>query len=123
MGDLDSECVQMFLNGLTGHSSPTTVKNVWTTIRIMRNSALAWKYAVGELHVDLPRSRRLRMRCYTGEEVKRMLANARAADQAFFWLAAETGLRAGELIALRVAEVDLKSHSNRVKTKLETRTR
>jgi integrase len=60
---------------------------------------------------------------HTVEEVKRMLANARGADQAFFWLAAETGLRAGELIALRVAEVDLKSHSNRVKTKLDTRTR
>jgi integrase len=40
-----------------------------------------------------------------------MLANAHGADQAFFWLAAETGLRAGELIALRVSDVDLKSLS------------
>lgn len=111
MGDLDSERVQKFLNGLTGHSSPKTIKNIWTTIRIMWNSALAWKYVVGELHVDLPKSRRLRMRCYTVEEVKRMLAAARGADQAFFWLAAETGLRAGELIALRVDDVDLKSLS------------
>ncbi len=47
------------------------------------------------------------MRCYAVEEVKRMLAAARGADQTFFWLAAETGLRAGELIALRVGDVDL----------------
>jgi integrase len=107
MGDLDSERIQKFLNGLTGHSSPKTVKNIWTTIRIMWNSALAWKYVVGDLRVDLPKSRRLRMRCYTVDEVKRMLANADGADQTFFWLAAETGLRAGELIALRVADVDL----------------
>jgi len=41
MGDLDSERIQEFLNGLTGHSSPKTVKNIWTTIRIMWNSATA----------------------------------------------------------------------------------
>ena len=51
------------------------------------------------------------MRCYTVDEVKRMLANAHGPDQPFFWLAAETGLRAGELIALRVGDVDLMSLS------------
>jgi integrase len=107
MGDLDSERVQKFLNGLMGQSSPKTVKNVWTTLRIMWNSALAWNYVTGELRVELPKSRKLRMRCYTIQEVKRMLANTEGADQVFFWLAAETGLRAGELIALRVSDVDL----------------
>ena len=48
----------------------------WTTVRIMWNSAVAWKYATG-------------------------------AERVFFWLAAETGLRAGELIALRVSDVDV----------------
>jgi hypothetical protein len=63
MGDLDSERVQKFLNGLTGHLSPKTVKNIWTTIRLMWNSALAWNYVTGELCVELPKSRRLRLRC------------------------------------------------------------
>ena len=107
MGDLDSERVQKFLNGLMGQSSPKTVKNVWTTLRIMWNSALAWNYVTGELRVELPKSRKLRMRCYSVQEVKRMLANTKGAEQVFFWLAAETGLRAGELIALRVSDVDL----------------
>ena len=109
VGDIDSERVQSFLNWLVGKASPKTVKNVWTTLRIMWNSAVAWKYVTGELRVELPKARKLRMRCYTVQEVKRILANTRGAEQVFFWLAAETGLRAGELIALRVSDVDVEN--------------
>jgi integrase len=111
MGDIDSERVQSFLNRLVGKASPKTVKNVWTTLRIMWNSAVAWKYVTGELRVELPKARKLRMRCYTVQEVKRILAHTKGAEQAFFWLAAETGLRAGELIALRASDVDVENLS------------
>jgi len=47
------------------------------------------------------------MRCYAVQEVKRVLAHTKGAERVFFWLATETGLRAGELIALRVSDVDL----------------
>lgn len=107
MGDIDSERVQAFLNRLVGTMSPKSVKNVWTTIRIMWNSAVAWKYVEGDLRIELPKTRKLRMRCYSIEEVKLMLANAIGAEQIFFWLAAETGARAGELIALRASDVDI----------------
>ena len=107
VGDIDSERVQSFLNRLTGKISPKTVKNVWTTLRIMWNSAVAWKYGTGELRVELPKARKLRMRCYTVEEAKRILANTKGAQQMFFWLAAETGMRVGELIALRASDVDV----------------
>jgi integrase len=107
MGDIDSERVQSFLNGRVGKSSPKTVKNVWTTLRIMWNSAVAWNYVSGELRVELPKSRKLRMRCYTVQEVRNILSNTTGADQMFFWLAAETGLRAGELVALRISDVDV----------------
>jgi integrase len=36
-----------------------------------------------------------------------MLAATRGAERMFFWLAAETGMRAGELIALRATDVDV----------------
>ena len=107
VGDIDSERVQSFLNRLVGKASPMTVKNVWTTLRIMWNSAVAWKYVTGELRVELPRSRKLRMRCYTVQEVKRILANTKGGDQLFFWLAAETGMRVGEIVALRASDVDV----------------
>lgn len=109
MGDLDSERVQTFLNRVAGKMSPKSVKNVWTTLRIMWNSAVAWKYVTGELRVELPKARKLRMRCYSVDEVKRILANTHGAEQLFFWLAAETGARVGELIALRVSDVNLDS--------------
>jgi Phage integrase, N-terminal SAM-like domain len=51
MGDLDSERVQSFLNRQVGKTSPKTVKNLWTMLRIMWNSAVAWKYATGGLRV------------------------------------------------------------------------
>jgi integrase len=106
-GDIDSERVQSFLNRLVGKSSPKTVKNVWTTLRIMWNSAVAWNYVTGELRVELPKSRKLRMRCYTVQEIRSILSNTTGADRMFFWLAAETGLRAGELVALRISDVDV----------------
>jgi integrase len=73
----------------------------------MWKSAVAWKYATGELRVELPKARKLRMRCYAVQEVKRVLAYTKGAERVFFWLAAETGLRAGEPIALRVSDVDV----------------
>jgi integrase len=111
MGDLDSERVQSFLNRQVGKASPKTVKNLWSTLRIMWNSAVAWRYATGELRVELPKARKLRMRCYTVSEVKRILVHTKGAERVFFWLAAETGLRAGELIALRVSDVDVEELS------------
>ena len=97
-----------------GKASPKTVKNVWTTLRIMWNSAVAWNYVTGELRVELPKGRKYRQRCYTIEEVKRILAHSEGEDRAFFWLAAEGGLRAGELIALRASDVDVENLSAEV---------
>jgi len=111
VGDVDSERVQSFLNRLAGRLSPKTISNVWTTIRVMWNSAVAWKYVTGELRVELPRARKLRMRCYSVEEVRRMPAATKGAERMFFWLAAETGMRAGELIAFRASDVNLENLS------------
>jgi hypothetical protein len=109
VGDIDSERVQSFLNRQGGHFSPKTIKNIWTTLRVMWNSAIAWKYVTGDFRVELPKGRRLRARCYTANEVKRILAHTKGSEQVFFWLAAETGLRA--LIALRVSDVDVEQLS------------
>jgi len=111
LGDVDSERVQTFLNRISQKMSPKSVKNVWATLRSMWNSAIAWKYITGELRVELPKARRLRMRCYSVEEVKRLLANSKGAEQIFFWLAVETGARVGELIALRASDVNLETMS------------
>jgi integrase len=76
-------------------------------LQSMWKSAVAWKYVTGELQIVLPKARKLRQRIYSQLEVKRILANTTGADQILFWLAAETGMRAGEIIALRVGDLDL----------------
>jgi hypothetical protein len=48
----------------------------------------AWKYATCELRVELPKTRKLRTRCYAVQEVKRILAHTKSAIRVFFWLAA-----------------------------------
>lgn len=111
MGDIDSERVQSFLNRMAEKVSAKTVKNIWTTLRIMWNSAVAWRYVTGESRAELPKARKLRMRCYTVLEVKRVLANTKGAERVFFWLAVETGSRIGEIIALRVSDVDVENLS------------
>src|SRR5215510_11162079 len=113
MGDIDSERVQSFLNRVVvvEKTNPKTVKNIWTTLRIMWNSAVAWKYVTGELCVALPKGRKLKQRCYKVEQIRSILAHTKGAEQAFYWLAVEVGLRAGELIALRADDVDVKNLS------------
>ena len=111
VGDIDSERIQPFLNRLVGKLSAKTIRNVWVTIRMMWNSAAAWKHVSGELRVELPRVRRLKMRCYSVGEVRRILAATKGAEQMFFWLTVETGMRAGEIIALRASDVDVENLS------------
>ena len=58
------------------------------------------------MRAELLKACKLRVRCYAVQQLKRVLAHTKGAERVFFWLAAETGLRAGELIALRVSEVE-----------------
>jgi integrase len=62
------------------------------------------------------------MRCYNVQEVKRILANTKGGEQLFFWLAAETGMRVGELVALRASDVDVEKISVEVSKAIWRRT-
>jgi integrase len=56
--------------------------------------------------VRLPRSRKPRQFSFTLDEVRRILPTAEEPYKAFYWLAPETGMRAGELCGLRVDDMD-----------------
>ena len=107
MGDLESERVQSFVNELAERRSPKTVKAVLTTLRVMWKSAVAWKYVEDELFVKRPKVKDVEMRCYSAEEVRRILTNAVGEDRTLLWLLAETGMRAGEVTALAANAIDL----------------
>lgn len=54
------------------------------------------------------------MRCFTLEEIRRILKFGEEPHKTLYWLAAETGLRSGELCALRVQDIDLDGELLRV---------
>lgn len=105
--DVQPESVQRFIAEL--RISPKTVRNIFITLQLMWNSARAWNYVSHNAldGVVLPKPRRGRRFFLTQEEMQRILAAAPEPYRTFYWLAAETGMRAGELCGVRVDDLDL----------------
>ncbi|MFZ0465893.1 MAG: tyrosine-type recombinase/integrase, partial [Candidatus Acidiferrales bacterium] len=105
--EIRPELVQRFLSGL--QTSPKTVRNLYVTLRSMWKSARAWSYVAHEIcdGIVLPKHHASRAFFFTLEEVLCILRSASEPHKTLYWLAAETGLRAGELTGLRVDDLDL----------------
>jgi integrase len=105
--DINPELVQIFVAGLK--TAPKTVRNIYVTLQIMWKSARAWGYVAHDAVSDvvLPQPRRVERFSFSLEEIQTILAAAEDPHRTFYWLAAETGLRAGELCGLRVDDLDL----------------
>lgn len=110
--EIRTEVIQQFVSSLS--VSAKTAKNIVITLRVLWNSAKSWGYVDHDPFpgIRLPKSRSPRRMSFTIEEVQRILALADEPYRTFYWLAAETGLRAGELCGLRVDDLDL--HQGRV---------
>lgn len=107
MRDLQPELVQMFVSKVK--ASPKTVRNLFGVLRMMVRSARAWGYFTGDPleAVVLPRAGKTVRFTFTVEELQRIVAEAQEPHRTFYLLAAETGMRAGELCGLRVDDLDL----------------
>ena len=107
MRDIRPELVQGFVSQVK--TGPKTVRNLAATLRMMFRSARAWGYFSHDPleGVVLPKARKPVRHWFSLEELQRILASAEEPERTFYSLAAETGLRAGELCGLRVEDVDL----------------
>ena len=87
--------------------SPKTVRNIYVTLQIMWKSARAWKYVSHDITegVVLPHRTKAHRKHFAVEELRRILIAADEPFKTFYWLAIETGMRAGELCALRAEDV------------------
>jgi len=105
--EIGPEEIQRFLSGIK--RSPKTVKNLFATLQMLWKSARAWGYVAHDAVSDavLPMQRKARRRFFTMEEVQRILAAVCEPYYTFYWLAAETGMRAGELCGLLTDDFDL----------------
>jgi integrase len=106
MRAIQTEDLQRLLSDM--RTGPKTVRNLLGTFRMMWNSARAWGYVAQDVTVGivLPKRRRAGSSFFTLEEVQRIIAAAAEPHRTFYWLAAETGMRAGELCGLRVDDLD-----------------
>lgn len=90
-------------------ASPKTVRNIIMVLRSMWKTAKAWSVVSHNPFegLMLPQQTKPETRFFTIEETRRIIAETPdPRTRLFFWLAAETGMRAGELAGLRVKDVD-----------------
>jgi integrase len=108
LADLEAspEQIQVWVSRLK--CSPKTVRNVVITFRLMWKKAKAWGYVERDLFEDLelPKPDLVHQFSLNLEEIRRIINAANEPYRTFYSLAAETGLRSGELCALRVEDVD-----------------
>lgn len=102
---------------LEARKSPKTIGNIHRVMHRALVQAQRWRLVstnVADL-VDAPRYSRPEMKALTPEQVRQVLSVARGDDLEALWTVALTsGLRQGELLALKWADVDLERGSLRV---------
>ena len=107
MKELNPEMVQQFVFSSTVGAK--TTRNICITLQSMWTTAKAWGYVAHNLMegVVLPDIKRAQRFFLSQQEIKTILAKAKEPYRTWYGLAAETGLRAGELCGLTVDDIDL----------------
>jgi integrase len=126
--EINTKIVQSFVAHLaTGGRSRKTVENVLLTLSSILRKARAWDYACGSFslaEITMPcEGVKKEQRCFTDAEVGKILA---AASEPFGTILAVTsvlGLRIGEVLALRVSDVDFTRKIVRVRQSVDAATR
>ena len=124
----NTKTVQAFVAYLaTGGRSKKTVENVLLTLSSILRKARAWDYACGSFSladITMPREGvKKEQRCFTDEEVGKILSAAPEPFGTILALTAVLGLRIGEVLALRVSDVDFSRKIIRVRQSIDAATR
>ena len=106
MKDVTPELVQFFVS--SAKSSPKTIRNICITLQSMWRSARAWGYVAHDLMdgVVLPSPKRIQRYFFSAKEVRDIIEAAPEPFCTFYGLAAETGLRVGELCGITLDDLD-----------------
>ena len=126
--EISTKAVQSFVAYLaSGGRSRKTVENILLTLSSILRTARAWDYACGNFSladITLPREGvKKEQRCFTDEEVGRILAAASEPFGTILAVTAVLGLRIGEVLALRVSDIDFSRKIVRVRQSVDSATR
>jgi integrase len=103
------------------------IENILLTLSSLLRTAKAWDYATGSISLSdltLPRDGiKKEQRCFTAEEIGRIISAALEPFATIWALTAVLGLRVGEVLALRVSDLDFEQKLIRVRQSLDSATR
>jgi len=102
MKDLTAQRIQATIARKAGSISPKSLRNLIALLGMMWNQAKAWGYVQHDPFVGLvlPERDPLNERCLTLEEMRALIVAANEPYKTYYWILAETGVRAGEIGAL-----------------------
>jgi integrase len=126
--ELDTKAIQAFVAYLaTGGRSRKTVENILLTLSSLLRTGRAWGYACAGFslaHITMPREGVKReQRSFTDEEVGKILSAAPEPFSTVLAVTAILGLRIGEVLALRVSDLDFQRKLIRVRQSVDSATR
>ena len=104
--EITTRDIDAFLSKLA--VSRKTKKNIFSTLKLILKQGRAWgnvRENIWESAKKIGKSE-TEVRAYTDAEVESILSRSAGSKRLFYWLAVETGMRAGELCGLRVCDVD-----------------
>lgn len=103
--DIQPQTVQTFVTACT--AAPKTIRNAVMTLRSMWNTAKAWGYVTHDPFdgLRLPLLQKQEQPYFTAKAMRRIIRRAAEPYQTLYWLAAETGMRAGEIAGLQWSDV------------------
>jgi len=102
MKDLTAQRIQAMIAHKAGLVSPKSLRNLIALLGMMWNQAKAWDYVQHDPFVGLvlPERDPLNERCLNLEEMRALIVAANEPYKTYYWILAETGVRAGEIGAL-----------------------
>jgi integrase len=110
LDELSRERQQTFVTLISRTVSRKTVENVMGTLASVLTTARKWGYiteTVKMADLVLPDAgEKIEARCFTTEQVRAIIAEAAEPYKTMFSILAMCGLRAGELLALKVDDLD-----------------
>lgn len=111
LSEIGVERQQSFVTRLSGTVSRKTLLNILGTLSSILKTSQNWGYVCEGLKVDklaLPeRNIRQEARSFTEDQARAIIAGAQGQFHVMFAIAAMTGLRAGEILALQIGDFDL----------------
>lgn len=113
LSDIGVEAQQCFVTRLSGTVSRKTLLNVLGTLSSILTTAQNWGYICEGVKfgkLALPeRSIQEEARSFTEEQARAIIAEAKGQFRVMFVIAAMTGLRAGEILALQIGDFDFQN--------------